>query len=367
MNFPTDLDSILARIDAIDPDAYARSRNYVHGAVTHLSPYLSRGVISTRLVVERLAQKGWKWREMEKLVQELAWRDYWQLTWKEKGDAINQDLRRPQPNQRSAGLPAAILTANTGVDAIDAGIRGLETTGYLHNHLRMYVAMLCTSIGRYHWQAPAKWMYYHLLDADWASNALSWQWVCGANSHKVYVANQENINRYTGDRQRNTYLDRTYEELTELPVPEELAASADPAWTTDLPPTSDLLIDSGLPTLVYNFYNLDPFWKKEERANRVLLLEPEHFNAYPVHRRTIDLVLALGRNLPGLQVFVGSFAELDNQAGGSLLHFKEHPLAGHYRGVESRRDWLAFDHGDYPSFFNFWKRAEKRIRKNLDL
>ena len=366
MNFPTDLDSILARIDQIDPEVYARTRNYLDGAVTRLSPYLSRGVLSTRMVAERLAKHGWKWQQMEKLVQELAWRDYWQLTWKEKGAAINEDLRKPQPNKKFEGLPAVIRDAATGIEALDAGIRSLMATGYLHNHLRMYVAMLCTSIGHYHWREPARWMYYYLLDADWASNALSWQWVCGANSNKIYIANQENINRYTGSRQVNSYLDTTYEALMDMPVPESLQAQRHLEWTTLLPSCETLQIDLRLPTMVYHFYQLDPFWKKGEPANRVLLLEPEHFRKYPVHARSLDFALALGANIPGLQVFVGSFAELQAKVAGSIIHYKEHPLVGHYEGICSPRDWLAEDSGDHPSFFRFWKRAEKRIRKNLE-
>ena len=48
------------------------------GAVTHLSPYLSRGVISTRLVAESLVARGFSWQVCESLFKELAWRDYFQ-------------------------------------------------------------------------------------------------------------------------------------------------------------------------------------------------------------------------------------------------------------------------------------------------
>jgi len=50
--FPTDYKEILKRIEGIDPIAYGRSRNFIDGAVTYLSPYISRGVISTRFVME---------------------------------------------------------------------------------------------------------------------------------------------------------------------------------------------------------------------------------------------------------------------------------------------------------------------------
>ena len=84
----------------------------------------------------------------------------------------------------------------------------------MHNHLRMYTAAICCNIGQYHWLQPAKWMYYHLLDGDWGSNALSWQWVAGTNSHKKYIANQENINKYCFTKDENTFLDKSYAELS---------------------------------------------------------------------------------------------------------------------------------------------------------
>ena len=82
--FPTEIKKIHQRIQQIDPVQYARSRNFSDGAVTHLSPYISRGVISTKQVFDHLLSLDLPWQRIEKLVQELAWRDYWQLIWLEK-------------------------------------------------------------------------------------------------------------------------------------------------------------------------------------------------------------------------------------------------------------------------------------------
>mgnify|MGYP006195700273 CR=1 FL=1 len=60
----------------------------------------------------------------------------------------------------------------------------------------MYLAAMVCNNAKSHWLTPARWMYYHLLDGDLASNALSWQWVAGTFSHKKYIANQQNINKY---------------------------------------------------------------------------------------------------------------------------------------------------------------------------
>ena len=70
ITFPTALDAINQRIEKIDPVKYARSRNFSDGAVTYLSPYLSRGVISTKQVFEHLLSLDLAWHRIEKLVQE---------------------------------------------------------------------------------------------------------------------------------------------------------------------------------------------------------------------------------------------------------------------------------------------------------
>ena len=54
--FPTDYNQILQKIDQVDPIQYGKSRNYMDGAVTYLSPYLSRGVISTKQVLKHVLQ-----------------------------------------------------------------------------------------------------------------------------------------------------------------------------------------------------------------------------------------------------------------------------------------------------------------------
>ena len=52
----------------------------------------------------------------------------------------------------------------------------------MHNHLRMYTASITSVIAKAHWLNPSKWMYYHLLDGDLASNSCSWQWVAGSGA-----------------------------------------------------------------------------------------------------------------------------------------------------------------------------------------
>ncbi|OEK01838.1 deoxyribodipyrimidine photolyase [Roseivirga sp. 4D4] len=363
MIFDTSYASILEKIDRIDPIAYGKDRNYVDGSVSYLSPYISRGVISTKFVLDRLLERGFQMSEIEKFVQELAWRDYWQQVWITKGEAINQDLKREQPDIGNYEIPNALINADTGIHIVDQNIQLLYDSGYVHNHMRMYLASIACNIAKSHWHTPAKWMYYHLLDGDWASNALSWQWVSGANANKKYYANQENINNFFYSKQKNTFLDVPYEHFESLLIPEALNSTAKPELKTSLPRSTELSIDTALPTLAYNYYNLDPNWRTDQQANRILVLDPKVFEQYPVSNKCIDFAMVLSKNISGIQYFRGSFQQLRETYGLKEIFYKEHPLNQDYQGTEDSRDWMFDVKGYYPSFFAFWKKCKKEIKQ----
>jgi deoxyribodipyrimidine photo-lyase len=355
-------EQLLDRIDGIDPVDYGRTRNFLNGHVTRLSPYISRGVISTKTVFERVRNRGFSREQLEPFAKELAWRDYWQEVWAEKGEGINEDLRTRQSDVKHvAAIPDAVLNACTGVEGVDSGIRDLLEKGYVHNHQRMYIASVVCNLAGCHWLLPARWMYYHLLDGDWGSNALSWQWVAGTNSSKKYVANQENINRYCGMHQRNTFLDVSYETLPSLPVPAPLEIVSVPELGTTLPSAQPLQLSPTLPVVVYTGYNLDPLWRKSMPANRVLLLEPGHFENYPVSPAVMAHILALAGGIEDLQVFTGSFRELKEQAGERPVFYREHPFSRHFNGIEDASERLSAVKGYFPSFFAFWKKAQQEL------
>jgi deoxyribodipyrimidine photo-lyase len=314
-------------------------------------------------VLSEVLKRGYKPAEIERFIQELAWRDYWQQVWKTKGDAIDEDLKNIQQPITNHAISRNITLANTGIEAIDNAIKEFYKTGYIHNHVRMYIASIACNIGKSHWRIPAKWMYYHLLDADWASNALSWQWVAGANANKKYVANQDNINKYCQSLQKDTFLDVSYEALEKIEIPEVLKDLVDLELITPLPKQKDITIDAALPTCIYNFYNLDPIWKKEISANKILLLEPSHFKQYPVGQKTIDFILEISNvNIENIQIYVGEFDDLVSIYNLEKIYFKEHPLNKHYKGKEEPRDWMFQVEGYYPSFFSFWKQCKKELQ-----
>ncbi len=365
-NFPTEWENILNRIEKIDPVKYARSRNFIDGDVTYLSPYISRGVISVKMVKDIIFKRGYKMYEIEKFIQELAWREYWQRIWQSKGDEILLDLKQTQPDFLHRKLPVSVLNHQTRIDAVDNYIEQLYEQGYMHNHVRMYLASIVCNVGKSHWLLPAQWLYFNLLDGDIASNHLSWQWTCGSASSKKYYCDQANISRYTGSNQRKSFLAEDYETLAEMDVPEVLKETTIPELVTILPETTALNIDCTKPTCIYNSYNLDPLWRKDEDVNRILLLEPSHFKKYPVSEKVIDFILQLSQNIPNIIIFKGEFKEISGlyESKKDEIIFKEHPAFVHYKGRCDSREWLAPSvTGNFNSFFSFWKRAEKEINK----
>ncbi len=359
--FTTSYPDILSQIDHLDPVGYGKTRNFIDGKVSYLSPYISRGVISTKQIMLSIMDKGYAFPQIEKFIQELAWRDYWQQIWIAKGKAIDADLKHPQPNVENHQMPESLLLGKTGIEAIDQALQEFYKTGYLHNHIRMYIAAMACNFGKSHWKIPAQWMYYHLLDADWASNALSWQWVAGSNSNKKYIANQENINRYCHTQQQGSFLDKSYEVLSDMPIPNALSKLILPELKTYLPESDPFVLDNTKATLLYNFYNLDPNWKAGEDVNRVLLLEPSIFDKYPVSPNTIEFIQLLALNIPNIKCYVGEFNDFVREHQPQEVCFKEHPLNFHYEGKREERDWMFPVNGYYSSFFAFWKKCKKLL------
>ena len=362
--FPTDYESILSKINAIHPEKYSKTRNFLNGDITYLSPYISRGVISTKQVMDAVLKNGFTFLQSEKLIQELAWREYYQRIWQVKKEQIWDDLKQAQPGVSHHEMLNSLLNCDTGIQVIDEQINHLYEAGYLHNHIRMYVASIACNIGKAHWKIPAKWLYYHLLDGDIASNNCSWQWVAASFSSKKYYCNQENINKYTNTNQTGTFLDNTYEQIASIKVPDSLALTTSLQLHTILPNTKSPKLDLSKPTLLYNSYNLDPTWRANENVNRVLLLEPSHFNENPVSKKVLDFVLALSKNIPSIQVFVGEVSEILALYKGSdieineLIISKEHPAFEYYPGIKDQRDWIFPSvTGYYPSFFKFWEKC----------
>ncbi|WDE97372.1 FAD-binding domain-containing protein [Lentisphaera profundi] len=358
-NFSSHYDDIIDLVDSYKVSHYAKTRNFLDGGVSYLSPYISRGIISTRTVYNSLIKRGYALENIEKFVQELAWRDYWQSQWDFHGDKIDSDLNFSQKSMQRHGLPNSLINVRSSIDVFNVSIEKLYKDGYMHNHMRMYVAMSICNIGAYHWHEAAKWMYYHLLDGDWASNALSWQWVAGCLNDKKYIANQENINKYCRVNERGTYLDKSYDDLAQYNEVDEMLILADEKliWKQIHCQNPESLVHDD--TLIFNYYNLDPKWRSEQVANRILLIEPKVFERYPISEKVMTFFLDLSKNINDLIIFVGDFSELKNLCRGEI-YYRQHPL-NDYLGVEDQRESLSSVKGNYSSFYKFWKKCKRQL------
>jgi deoxyribodipyrimidine photo-lyase len=190
----------MQHFEALDPSRYARTRNFTDGAVSRLSPWLRHGVLSLAEVRDAALARVDDPKDAEKLISELAWRDYWQQVYAAVGDRITKPMEPPAAFARAApcdAMPADVLAATTGMACIDEFVRRLHDTGWLHNHERMWLASWLVHVRGVPWRVGADWFLSHLVDGDPASNHLSWQWVAGTFSAKPYLFNRENLERFT--------------------------------------------------------------------------------------------------------------------------------------------------------------------------
>jgi len=215
-NFEPTVQAALARLAEVQPDAYARTRNALDGAVTGLSPYITHGLLSLRDVYSAV-QARQPLDAKHKFVFELGWRAYWRHVWMHVGDGLHHSLHTGllPDDAYHMEMPADVLQARTGIPAIDQAVRELYATGYLHNHARMWLASYLVHLRKVHWHGGAQWMLGHLLDGDVASNHLSWQWVAGTGSSKPYLFNADNVAKYAPAHWHSpgTVIDVSYEEL----------------------------------------------------------------------------------------------------------------------------------------------------------
>jgi deoxyribodipyrimidine photo-lyase len=202
----------LARLEAFLPasgTAYARTRNSDLGLddrsnVSALSPWLARRLITEEEVVSCvMASHGFV--KAEKFIQEVYWRSYWK-GWLEMRPQVlarfNQDrLALNQEVAEDHALAQRLTrakTGDTGIACFDAWVRELTTLGWLHNHARMWFASIWIFTLELPWQLGADFFFKHLLDADVASNTLSWRWVAGLHTKgKHYMAHANNIETHT--------------------------------------------------------------------------------------------------------------------------------------------------------------------------
>jgi deoxyribodipyrimidine photo-lyase len=149
-----------------------------------ISPHLHFGEISPRQIIAALHEQQ---TSAESYVRELGWREFAHHLLYHFPHTNDQPLdarfERFQWDQNAAALKAW-QRGHTGVPLVDAGMRELWHTGWMHNRVRMVVASFLTKNLRLHWLEGARWFWDTLVDADLPNNTQGWQWTagCGADA-----------------------------------------------------------------------------------------------------------------------------------------------------------------------------------------
>jgi deoxyribodipyrimidine photo-lyase len=157
--------------------------------VSYLSPHLHFGELSPqRARAAVLEQRGRAPDDsIDKFLSELGWRDFSAHLLLQAPDLPERNLQKKFdrfPWLADEEVCKAWETGHTGYPIVDAGMRELWRTGYMHNRVRMIAASFLVKNLLQDWRRGERWFWNSLLDADLANNAASWQWVagCGADA-----------------------------------------------------------------------------------------------------------------------------------------------------------------------------------------
>ncbi|MGL4255395.1 MAG: cryptochrome/photolyase family protein [Microbacterium sp.] len=162
---------------------YDRARDEpAAGATSLLSPRLRWGEVSPFTVWHEAVEHGHAGR----FLSELGWREFAWHTLFHSPDLATANLRRefdafPWPRLKPSHLEAW-QRGRTGVALVDAGMRELWETGYMHNRVRMVTASFLIKNLLIDWRRGEEWFWDTLVDADAANNPFNWQWVAGSGA-----------------------------------------------------------------------------------------------------------------------------------------------------------------------------------------
>ena len=162
--------------------AYKEGRDFpAKPLVSKLSPYLQTGEISPNQIWYA-AKKVGEGENLEHFLRELGWREFSYSLLYHFPDLPRQNLQskfNAFPWQKNPEFLEAWKKGMTGYPIVDAAMRQLWKTGYMHNRMRMVVGSFLVKNLLLHWHHGEAWFWDCLVDADLASNSASWQWIAG--------------------------------------------------------------------------------------------------------------------------------------------------------------------------------------------
>ncbi len=360
----------------VNPKDYARTRNHLRGDVTRLSPYFRHGMLSLSEAADDAILRSKE--GAHKFVFELAWRDFWRRVWAERGNAIRSDIELPKVVLGSARLPEDIREGSTGLRCMDQFVRDLVDDGYVHNHARMWFASYVIHHRKIDWREAANWYYSELLDGDWASNHLSWQWVGSTFSAKPYFFNKENLVRYSDGAlckgcKAKCPFDDTYENLEQNLfknppfAPQVLSENKLAAGITrgqfDADCTlfvHDEMLGGHLPIYENN------------AVQKIFVFDPQWMNDEKWSLKRVQFVCDGLAELPEVKIFKGSIAEVVRELKLSKLHTQSTPNPHTHAllaraaipvTAEDEPAFVRYD-GKLTRFMHYWGKIERQFFPN---
>ena len=174
---------------------YQKERDFPHlDATSQLSPYLNLGILSIRQCIQALFRLQHGHFHIEQLGQqtwldELLWREFYQHTLFDFPQlSKHYPFKANTQNIPWRDAPedlAAWQQGQTGIPIVDAGMRQLLETGWMHNRVRMITAMFLTKNLLIDWRLGEQWFMQHLVDGDLAANNGGWQWCASTGMDSV--------------------------------------------------------------------------------------------------------------------------------------------------------------------------------------
>jgi len=157
------------------------------------------------------------------LRSELAWREFYADVLFQRPDTARRNLQRTMDGMELDGETGGRFDAwrngRTGYPIVDAGMRQLLATGWMHNRVRMIVASFLVKDLHLPWQWGARHFMAHLVDGDLASNSHGWQWVAGTGTDAApYFRVFNPVSQGQRFDPDGAYVRRWVPELAELPV-----------------------------------------------------------------------------------------------------------------------------------------------------
>ena len=202
----------LKRLKEFSPlagEIYSNKRNFdfssiEKNSVSALSPWIKHRLITEEEVIIEILKYHNPHSAM-KFIQEVFWRGYFKgwleqhpTVWSHHNDKLIKEYAKLENNRFVKESYMSAVNGETGIECFDFWCEQLKSTGYLHNHVRMWFASIWVFTLKLPMELGADFFMLHLIDADAASNTLSWRWVSGLHTKgKAYAARASNIEKFT--------------------------------------------------------------------------------------------------------------------------------------------------------------------------